>query len=65
MKPNTGKLDRTIRLLLAVIILAVGAYFRSWWGLLAIIPFVTGAISFCPLYALFGINTCKVKKAVT
>lgn len=64
MKPNVGNIDKTIRLLLAVVILAAGAYFRSWWGLLAIVPFITGAISFCPLYSLLRINTCKIKKAV-
>lgn len=64
MKPNVGKTDKTIRLLLAVLILAAGAYFKSWWGLLAIVPLATGAISFCPLYSLLGISTCKIKKAV-
>ncbi|MES2849664.1 MAG: DUF2892 domain-containing protein [Bacteroidota bacterium] len=61
MKPNVGNLDKTIRLLLAVVILAAGAYFRSWWGLLAIVPLLTGAISFCPLYSILGINTCSIK----
>ena len=28
----------------------------------ALIPFATAAIHFCPLYALFGINTCGVKR---
>lgn len=64
MTPNVGKTDKTIRLLVAVIILAAGAYFRSWWGLLAIVPLITGAISFCPLYRIVGISTCKFKKAV-
>ncbi|HPH92670.1 MAG TPA: DUF2892 domain-containing protein [Ferruginibacter sp.] len=64
MTLNVGKTDKSIRLLLAVIILAAGAYFRSWWGLLAVVPLITGAISFCPLYGIFGISTCKIKKAV-
>lgn len=64
MKPNVGNFDKTIRLLLAIVILSVGAYFRSWWALLAIVPFITGVMSFCPLYSIFGINTCRIKKAV-
>ncbi|HOZ78408.1 MAG TPA: DUF2892 domain-containing protein [Ferruginibacter sp.] len=64
MTLNVGKTDKSIRLLLAVIILAAGVYFRSWWGLLAVVPLITGAISFCPLYGIFGISTCKIKKAV-
>jgi len=64
MTLNVGKTDKSIRLLLAVIILAAGVYFRSWWGLLAVVPLITGAISFCPQYGIFGISTCKIKKAV-
>lgn len=62
MKQNVGRSDKTIRLLLSLVILAVGAYFKSWWGLLAVVPLVTGAISFCPLYSILGINTCDVPK---
>jgi hypothetical protein len=62
MKPNIGRSDKTIRLLLSVVILAAGVYFKSWWGLLAIVPLVTVAISFCPLYSFLGINTCEVPK---
>jgi hypothetical protein len=62
MKQNVGRSDKTIRLLLSVVILAIAAYFKSWWGLLAIVPLVTGAISFCPLYTILGINTCDVPK---
>lgn len=62
MKQNVGRSDKTIRLLLAVAILAAGAYFKSWWGLLAIVPLVTGAMSFCPLYSILGINTCDIPK---
>lgn len=63
MKINVGKTDKTIRLLLAVIIGLAGIYFKSWWGLVAIVPLLTGAISFCPLYSALGINTCDVRKA--
>ena len=62
MKPNIGRSDKTTRLLLSVVILAAGVYFKSWWGLLAIVPLVTGAISFCPLYTILGINTCEIPK---
>ena len=50
MKPNIGKMDRAIRFLLATLIGIVGIYFQSWWGLLALVPLLTGLISFCPLY---------------
>jgi len=62
-----GGADRTIRVILA---LGVGAlyYFNVITGTLAyillalaVIFVLTSFVSFCPLYTLFGINTCKVK----
>lgn len=62
MKMNVGKTDKIIRLLLAVTIGISGLYFKNWWGLLAIVPLLTGLLSFCPLYTITGINTSKVDK---
>jgi len=61
LKKNVGGIDRIIRLVLGVVILGVGAYFRSWWGLIGLIPLLTGAFSYCGLYSLIGVSTCKVK----
>lgn len=68
MKKNMGNTDRTIRILLAIII--AGLYFGNiitgTLGLvllvLAVVFLLTSLVSFCPLYALFGLNTCPVKK---
>ena len=61
MKHNVGQTDKTIRIVLFIIIAAIGIYYKSWWGLLAIVPLATALLGTCPLYALFGINTCKTK----
>ena len=61
MKPNVGKTDKIVRITMAVVIAAAGIYFKSWWGLVAIVPFLTAVISFCPLYTIFGLNTCSKK----
>jgi hypothetical protein len=61
MKPNVGKTDKVLRITLAIVIVAVGIYFKSWWGLFAIVPFLTAVISFCPVYKIFGLNTCSAK----
>jgi hypothetical protein len=63
MKHNVGKTDKAIRLLLAITIGLAGIYFKSWWGILAVVPLITGLISFCPVYSILGINSCPVKKA--
>lgn len=68
MKKNMGGIDRIIRIIVAVVI---GLLF--WQGIiagtLAYVLFVvagvfllTSFVSFCPLYAIVGLNTCKVPK---
>ncbi len=63
MKKNMGTADRTIRIIVAVIIGAAGIYFQSWWGLLGFIPLLTSSIAWCPLYAPFGLSTCRKKES--
>ena len=62
MKRNVGKTDRAIRIVIGLAILAVAFYFKSWWGLLAIIPLATAFTGLCGLYSLLGISTCKRNK---
>ena len=59
MKSNAGKTDRSIRMALGFIIAAVGVYFKSWRGIVAIVPLLTAVTGFCPLYKLLGVDTCK------
>ncbi len=62
MGKNVGSTDRWIRIVLAVVIAILGYVYKSWWGLLALIPLVTAFINYCPIYSLFGINTGGKKK---
>ena len=61
LKTNIGQTDKVIGIILALVIAAIGIYLKSWWGLVALIPLITDAISFCPLYKIFGVNTCSQK----
>ncbi|MEZ4874145.1 MAG: DUF2892 domain-containing protein [Flavobacteriaceae bacterium] len=68
MKKNMGNGDRFIRIIIAVII-AILYFTGTIPGTLGLVLLIlagifvlTSLISFCPLYAPFGINTCKVKK---
>lgn len=63
MKANVGKVDKAIRIVLGIIILAAGFYFKSWWGIIGVIPLFTAFVSWCPLYAVFGFSTCPIKKS--
>ncbi|MEO0291233.1 MAG: DUF2892 domain-containing protein [candidate division WOR-3 bacterium] len=62
MKKNVCGLDKTVRIILGIVIILLGLIFKTLWGLIGIIPLITGLIGFCPLYILFRIDTCKLKK---
>ena len=63
MTPNVGGIDRILRIVLGLVLIGltltgtIGA-----WGWLGVVPLATGAIGWCPPYAIFGWNTCSMKK---
>ncbi len=59
MKKNIGTLDRVIRVVVGLVIFAIGYSYQSWWGLVGLIPFLTGLIGWCGLYTALGISTKK------
>lgn len=67
MKKNMGSSDRIIRIILALlfgVLYFTGTVTGTIGGILLILGVVflaTSVINFCPLYTLFGINTCKTK----
>lgn len=67
MKKNMGKADKTIRIIIAIIlaVLYKTGIISGTFGLIALVVsgvfVITSLINFCPLYALFGIKTCRVK----
>lgn len=67
MKKNMGLADKSIRVLLAIAVAAL-YYFDVIGGTMAIVLMafaiiflLTSLVSFCPLYTLLGVNTCKTK----
>jgi hypothetical protein len=63
MKSNLGMNDRAIRLALGVVISSFLIYQNTVWAMIGLIPFITGAIGYCPLYKLIGINTLNYRKS--
>jgi hypothetical protein len=58
MKANIGTVDRAIRVIAGVVIVGLGIWCRSWWGLIGLLPLLTAAVRFCPAYVPFGFCTC-------
>ncbi len=62
MTKNVGTLDRGIRILIGLVLLAlvfVGP--QTMWGLIGIVPLLTGLFGTCALYSMLGVNTCSTK----
>jgi len=59
MEKNVGTVDKSLRIIVGLVILAVGLHFQTWWGAIGLVPLVTGLVNWCPLYRLIGLNTCK------
>jgi len=63
MKTNVGKLDKILRIVggVALIASAVMGYFTPW-GWIGIVPLATALLGWCPAYRLFGISSCPLSE---
>lgn len=56
---NLGTLDRGIRIALGIALISIATSGpRAAWGYAGFLPLVTGAIGWCPSYAIFRFSTC-------
>ena len=63
MVKNIGGAERAVRVLAGIVLVALAATGTvGWWGWLGLVLVATGALGWCPPYALFGWNTCSTKK---
>ncbi|HBZ6636109.1 DUF2892 domain-containing protein [Clostridium botulinum] len=62
MKCNVGRTEQIIRIVIGISIILIGLYFRNWWGIIGLVPIITGLIRYCPINDILGISTCDVKK---
>jgi hypothetical protein len=59
MVKNVGTVDKALRVIVGLALIAlvfVGP--KTPWGWIGIVPLLTAALSWCPLYAVLGIRTC-------
>jgi len=61
---NVGGIDKIIRIIIGLALISlvfIGP--QTPWGWTGLIPLLTAAFSFCPLYAIIGIKTCSVENS--
>jgi hypothetical protein len=70
-KKNLGRLDRTLRITMGVVLVPIGLFVLGGWqgnstgievALFALWPLVTGIVGFCGIYVPFGISTLEEKR---
>ena len=62
MPKNEHTIERIIRVVVGLVgisLVFVGP--KSLWGLVGLVPLVTGLAGTCPVYTIFGISTCSLK----
>lgn len=64
MKQNVGGVDKFIRIILGIVLLALIFVIEGnarWFGLIGVVPLFTAFVGWCPAYSLIGVNTCPAK----
>lgn len=63
MTKNMGSIDRLLRIIVGLALLAYAVLFPDTgynvWGFIGIVPLVTALIGWCPAYTLIGVKTCS------
>jgi hypothetical protein len=62
---NVGSIDKVVRFIVGLVLLSLLFFVNGnlkYLGLIGLVPILTATFSFCPLYSIVGIKTCKIKK---
>jgi hypothetical protein len=62
MKSNVGGIDKVLRIVAGIALIAWALTGGPVWAWIGIVPLATGLMGWCPLYPLVGLNTCPLKK---
>ena len=65
MKANVGGIDRVLRIAVGIVILSLAFILEGnarYWGLVGLLPLVTGLFQCCPAYSIFGLSTCPMER---
>lgn len=57
MKINVGGIDRLLRIIIGLALIAWAIFGGPVWSWIGVIPLMTGLFKFCPIYSLLGMKT--------
>ena len=61
MTKNVGGIDRVLRAIVGVTVIAWGVMTNNWLGTIGAIPLITALIGWCPAYPILGFSSCAKK----
>jgi hypothetical protein len=59
MKSNVGGIDRILRIVAGLALIAWALLDNQVWGWIGVVPLATGLIGWCPVYLPLGLSTAK------
>jgi hypothetical protein len=63
MQTNVGGIDRILRAVIGLALIALTlAGTIGVWGWIGVVPLLTAALGFCPIYTMLGFSSCPMKK---
>jgi Inner membrane protein YgaP-like, transmembrane domain len=66
MKTNVGSVDKAVRIIIALVLFSLYFFLERnlrYIAFIGIIPLLTAFMFWCPLYSIYGITTCPLKKS--
>jgi hypothetical protein len=71
MTANVGMIDRVIRIIVGVLLIAFALRFGfpetgwNWIGWIGVVPILTAIFGYCPAYSVVGLSTCPLTREAT
>ena len=62
MKANVGGIDKIVRILAGIALIAWALMGGPVWAWIGVVPVATGLLGWCPAYTMLGMNTCPLGK---
>ena len=64
MKANVGGIDRVLRIVIGLALIALTLTLTGTigaWGWIGLVSLATAAMGFCPLYTVLGFSSCPAR----